>query len=139
VILGALLLASFWSWWPRAGGGARTLVWTAAFTLVMADWIGLLVLGRASLVYLLPAIVLILGVLARRGRATGSWPGIIGIALAAFISWAPALLSVEGEGFGVGGASMGLLATVLGLLWVRWWVTRGAEIRTFMGESGAEG
>ena len=139
VILGALLLASFWSWWPRAGGGARTLVWTAAFTLVMADWIGLLVLGRASLVYLLPAIVLILGVLARRGRATGSWPGIIGIALAAFISWAPALLSVEGEGFGVGGASMGLLATVLGLLWVRWWVTRGAEIRTFTGEAGAEG
>lgn len=138
VILVVLLVASFWSWWPRAGGGARTLMWTAAFTLVMADWIGLLVLGRASLVYLLPAIVLILGVLARRGRTTGSWSGIIAIALAALVSWAPALFSVEGEGFGVGGASMGLLATALGLLWVRWWVTRGAEIRTFTGEPGAE-
>ncbi len=139
VILVMLLLASIWSWWPRAGGGARTLVWTAAFTLVMADWIGLLVLGRASLVYLLPAMVLILGVLARRGRTTGSWPGIIGVALAALVSWAPALLSVDSEGFGVGGASIGLLATAMGLLWVRWWVTRGAEIRSFMAEPGEEG
>ena len=136
VVLGVLLLAIFWSSWPRMGGGTRTLVWTAAFTLVVADWVGVLVLGRASLVYLLLALVLILGVLTRRGHTTGSWLGTIGIVLAALVSWAPALLSFESEGFGVAGASIGLFAAALGLLWVRWWVTRGAEIRTYAGEPG---
>jgi hypothetical protein len=139
VVLAGLFLASFWSWWPRVGGGFRALVWTAAFTLVLADWIQLLVLGRASLVYLLPAVVLILGSVGRRAPRGGIWPGIIGVILAALVSWAPALLSPAGEGFGIAGASMGLLAAALGLLWVRWWVIRGAEILAFTGEAGTQG
>jgi len=139
VILGVLLLASLWAWWPREGGGTRMLVWTAAFTLVLADSVELVVLGRASLVYLMPALAMILGVVIRRGRSMGSWLGTIGIVLAALVSWAPALLSAEGGSFSVAWASIGLCAVALGLLWVRWWVIRGAELRAFTGEPWAGG
>ena len=136
LVLGVLLLSSLWSWWPRPGGGNRMLLWTAAFTLVLADGLRLLVTGRASLVYLLPAVVLILGVVGQRARRGGTWPGVIGIILVALVSWMPALLSPGGGAFGPTGAAIGLLAGAFGLLWFRWWVIRGAELLAFTGEAG---
>lgn len=138
LILGVLLMASLWSWWPRAGGSARTLVWTSAFTLVVADAIRLLVLGTASLVYMLPAVALIVGVAARRGQTRGSWAGIVGLFLTALASWASALLPTAGAGFGMTGAALGLLSGALGLLWVRWWVIRGEEILAFGDQAGRQ-
>jgi hypothetical protein len=112
------------------------LLWTAAFTLVLADGLRLLVTGRASLVYLLPAVVLILGVVGQRARRGGTWPGVIGIILVALVSWMPALLSPGGGAFGPTGAAIGLLVGAFGLLWFRWWVIRGAELLAFTGEAG---
>lgn len=129
-ILASLLgLAVLWAVWQSWGKGTRWLAWTMAFALVLGDWFGLLALGASPGVYLLPAIVLILAGLGRRVRTKGEWAVAGALALIGIGSWIPYLPAQAAPAGGIIVGSVGHALTAFGLLWVRWWVTRGAEIR----------
>ena len=136
ILTAGLLLACAWAWWRSWGGGVRWLAWSAVFTLAMADWLTLAVVGQSSLVSLLPAILMVLGTWARRAPRWGSWVSGVSLVLVALASWTPFLLNRYGSSVGVTAGSAVPLLAVLGLLWVRWWATRGAEIRDLALETG---
>jgi hypothetical protein len=131
-----LVLAVLWAVWRSWGRGTRWLVWTLVFTLVLGDWFTWLALGTSPAVYLLPAVVLILAGLGQRVGTKGA----VGVLLLIGIgSWIPyfSAQAAPAEGFIVGSAGHALAA--FGLLWARWWMTRGAEIRDLSPEETSVG
>jgi len=136
ILTAGLLLACAWAWWRSWGGGVRWLAWSAVFTLALADWLTLAAVGRSSSVSLLPAILLILGTWARRAPRWGPWISGASLVLVALASWTPFLFNRSGSPVGVTAGSAVPLLAALGLLWVRWWATRGADIRDLALETG---
>ncbi len=139
VLCALLALAILWSVWRGWGRGTRWLVWNVAFSLVLGDWFGLLALGSSPAIYLLPAVVLILAGLGLHVRTKGAWAVAAALILIGVGSWVPYLTpgSAATGGLILGSAGHALVA--FGLLWVRWWVTRGAEIRDLSAEAPGDG
>ena len=134
ILAALLLLAAAWVLWSCLGRGERWLLWSIAVLLVLGTWLTRLVIGTSSLVYLLPAVMLVLGGIGQRIPRFGNWIVATALLLIGFGSWALFLsASSETEG-GVVGASIAPALACLGLLWVRWWVTRGAEVRGLLFE-----
>jgi hypothetical protein len=128
VALGVVLLGfTVWEWaraWGRSGGW---LVWTAAFTLAVTP-LAMLRLGAAEVI-LLPGLVIVLATLdqrwGRRGRGA-----VVTIALAlGLLPWLLLAGSMLGEADRLWGYAALPVVILVGLLWVRWWVTRGAGLR----------
>jgi hypothetical protein len=139
VLAGLLALAVLWAVWSGWGKGTRWLVWNVAFSLVLGDWFIRLALGSSPGVYLLPAVVLILAGLGQRVRTKAAWAVAGAMALIGFGSWIPYFTAAPASAGGVILGSAGNALAAFGLLWVRWWVTRGAEIRDLSPEEAREG
>jgi hypothetical protein len=129
ILSAALVLAMLWVLWTCLGRGTRWLVWSMASLLVLGDWLTLLVVESSSSVYLLPAVMLILAGIGQRVHGAGNWIVAGAVVLIGVGSWALYLSAPAGTDGGIIGASVGPALVGIGLLWVRWWVTRGAEIR----------
>lgn len=129
ILAAFLALAILWTIWRGWGKGTRWLVWSTAFTLVLGDWLTRLAVGSSPSIYLLPAIVFILASLGQRPERNGSWMVAGGLILIGVGSWIPYLGTSASWADSTVGGSVGPALAALGLLWVRWWVTRGAEIR----------
>jgi len=129
ILVSLLGLALLWSVLQSWGKGTRWFVWTMAFALVLGDWFCMLVIGASPGVYLLPAIVLILAGLGERVRPKGDWAVAGALAAIGIASWIPYLPAQAAPAGGIILGSVGHALAMFGLLWVRWWVTRGAEIR----------
>jgi hypothetical protein len=129
-ILAALLvLVAAWVLWTCLGKGTRWLLWSMASLMALGTWLTRLVTETPSSVYLLPAVMLILGSVAQRAHKAGGWIVAAAVVSMGVGSWA-LFLSVSADAdSGIVGASFGPALACLGLLWVRWWVTRGAEVR----------
>ncbi|MBM3121493.1 MAG: hypothetical protein FJZ97_04830 [Chloroflexi bacterium] len=100
-----------------------------ASLLVLGSWLTCLVVESSSFVHLLLAMMLVLAGIGQRVGKAGNW--IVGgaAALIGTGSWALYLSASGDRDGGILGASVGPALAFLGLLWVRWWVTRGAEVR----------
>jgi hypothetical protein len=129
ILAAALVLAMLWVLWTCLGRGTRWLVWSMASLLVLGDWLTRVVVESSSSIYLLPAVMLILASIGQRVHGAGNWIVAGAVVLIGLGSWAPYLTASAVTDGGVIGASVGPALAGLGLLWVRWWVTRGAEIR----------
>ncbi len=129
ILAAVLVLAAAWVLWACLGKGTRWLLWSVAFLLALGTWLTRLVADAPSSVYLLPAVVLVLGGVAQRVHRGGNWIVAAAVVLLGLGLWALYLsASAEADG-GIVGASVGPALACIGLLWVRWWVTRGAEVR----------
>jgi hypothetical protein len=127
ILAAVLLLAAAWVLWTCLGKGTRWLLWSMASLLVLGTWLTGLVKETSSSVYLLPAVTLVLGSLSQRAPKGGNWIVTVAVILIGLGSWA--LYVSTGADGGIVGASVGPALAFVGLLWVRWWVTRGAEVR----------
>jgi Glycosyltransferase family 87 len=115
--------------WTCLGRRLRWLLWTTASLLVLGSWLTRLIAGTSSSVYLLLAVMLVLAGIAQRSPRFGNWIVAALVLLTGAGAWILSLSSgAEGDG-GILGASVAPALACLGLLWVRWWVTRGAEVR----------
>jgi hypothetical protein len=127
ILAAVLLLAAAWVLWTCLGKGTRWLLWSMASLLVLGTWLTRLITETSSSVYLLPALTLVLGSLSQRAPKGGNWIVTAAVILIGLGSWA---LNVSaGADGGIVGASAGPALAFVGLLWARWWVTRGAEVR----------
>lgn len=123
----ALILLALWGWsraWGRAGGW---FVWTAALTLVVTQ-VTILRLGAAE-VMLLPGWVLILASVDGRWGRQGRGAVLSLILALVVLPWLVLSRSLLGGADGLRAYAALPVASLLGLLWVRWWVTRGAGLR----------
>jgi hypothetical protein len=134
-----LVIAILWAVWRGWGRGTRWLVWNVAFTFVLGDWLVLLALGSSPAIYLLPAFVLILASVGQRARTKGAWALTGALVLIGVGSWIPYLSAAATSAGGLILSSAGHALASFGLLWVRWWVTRGAEMRELSAEAQGEG
>jgi hypothetical protein len=128
ILAGALGLAAAWTLWTCLGKGTRWLLWSMAAMMVLGTWLTRLVAQAPSSVYLLPAVILVLAGVAQRGHRGGNWVAGVAVILIGALSWLLFLSTSTGTDRGIAGASVGPALAVIGLLWVRWWVTRGAEV-----------
>lgn len=129
ILAAVLVLAAAWASWTCLGKGTRWLAWSVASVLVLGSWLTRLVVESSSFVYLLLAMMVVLAGIGQRVGKAGNW--IVGgaAALIGTGSWALYLSASGDRDGGILGASVGPALAFLGLLWVRWWVTRGAEVR----------
>jgi hypothetical protein len=129
ILVALLVLAAAWVLWTCLGKGTRWLLWSMASLLVLGTWWTTLVIEASSSVYLLPAVLLVLASAAQRSRRAGNWIAAVAVLALGLGSWALTLSPSADVGGGIVGASVGPALACIGLLWVRWWVTRGAEVR----------
>jgi hypothetical protein len=129
ILAAVLVLAAAWVLWTCLGKGTRWLLWSMASLLVLSAWLTCLITETSSSVYLLPALTLVLGSLSQRAPKGGNWIVAVAVILFGLGSWALYVFVSAGSDGGIVGASVGPASAFVGLLWVRWWVTRGAEVR----------
>lgn len=136
LLAGGLLLAAAFSLWTCLGHGPRWLLWTMASLLVLGSWLTRVAVGFSSSITLLPAVILVLGSIAQRLPRSGHWIVAAVVLLTGGVSWGWSLSATTGADGGLLGASAAPALACVGLLWVRWWVTRGMQIRELTPESG---
>ena len=139
ILASLLVLAAAWVLWTCLGKGTRWLLWSVASLLVLGTWLTILVIEASYSIYLLPAVLLVLASAAQRIRKAGNWIAAVAVLVLGLGSWALYLSASPETGGGIVGASIGPALACIGLLWVRWWVTRGAEVGRleFEGPDGA--
>lgn len=120
VILGLLLL---WEWIEALRKDLRWFFWTASFTLVASQWIGIQT-DPGNFIILLPALVLLFAVTVRRWGSAGRFLVVVMMLLLFVGIWWIFLATVS---FGDQPQQHPVLFIPLplfllaGLYWVRWW------------------
>ncbi|MFN2121496.1 MAG: hypothetical protein ACK2T0_13995 [Anaerolineales bacterium] len=133
-VLSSLLI---YEWWSSRRAGFRRFMWLCFLALAATPLLGFRT-ELASLVALVPSMVLITSAAANRSRS-GAWVAVL-LAIAVFgVPWL-LLARIHQLGNDVAAGLLFLfapLATILGLYWTRWWFTRSP--RTWLDEVRAAG
>jgi Glycosyltransferase family 87 len=129
ILAAALLVTAAWVLWTCLGKGTRWLLWSLTSLLALGTWLTGLIPEASSLVCLLPAVMLVLASLAQRAPRGRNWIVVVAVVLIGSGSWALYMSVSAGAGGGIVGVSVGPALAFAGMLWARWWMTRGAEVR----------
>ncbi len=120
IVVSVLLL----EWYAVRQRNITWLFWTVSLTLVATPLLGMPVLAEYQIAFL-PAMILILSVMAQRWGVFGGWSALLVQIAVVVIPWLAA------QAYGMQSSMVLLLLPVVlfvMLYWVRWWVARPARL-----------
>ena len=132
LLSGILAVILIYEWIQALGKNDAWFLWTASLTLVISQWIGIQTDPGNFIILVLP-LILVLTVVNERWSRIGEFV-VLGVLLCLFLGlWGLFLKTVS---YGVQPQQSPImffplpLFLLLGLYWVRWWVTRRAHFST---------